>query len=376
MAGLLTDRQAGELHKAMIAYLKANNLTETAAIFRKEANLEEDIFDKDTTKKYEGMLEKKWTGTMRLQRRQITDLESENKRLKSELENTAPLSRRIQDPESWLPSSPQHTLQSHRDKINCLAFHPIYTILASGSDDCAIQIWDYETCDLERTLKAHTKVVRDLDFGGSENETLLASCSHEHIISAVRFVPGSTGGNGNILISASRDTDIRIWNVSTGYYLRTRVFTGHGNFIECCAFAPSASYEFLAPLAGLPLQPKRPSSSSDKIPETFFLATGARDNTIKIWDSRGTCLLTVVGHDSWVQATTIHPAGRYILSVSDDKKMKSWDLSQGERCVRSIDAHERFVTCLKADGREKKREDIRCVVATGAWDCKVKAFAG
>jgi hypothetical protein len=56
-------------HKSLIAYLTANNLADTAAALRTELNLGEDQFDAATAKKYEGLLEKKWTAVVRLQKK-------------------------------------------------------------------------------------------------------------------------------------------------------------------------------------------------------------------------------------------------------------------------------------------------------------------
>ena len=53
----------------MIAYLSANNLPNTAAALREELGLGEDAFDAGTAKKYESLLEKKWTGIVRLQKK-------------------------------------------------------------------------------------------------------------------------------------------------------------------------------------------------------------------------------------------------------------------------------------------------------------------
>ncbi|KAI9035104.1 nuclear distribution protein nudF [Aspergillus affinis] len=443
MARTLTDRQADELHKAMIAYLIANDLPDTTAALRKEVNFGEDVFSTTTAKKYEGMLERKWTSIARLQKK-IMELESINGELRTELENTTPTSRlrRKQDPSSWLPSTARYSLESHRENINCVAFHPSFTSIASGSDDCTIKIWDWELGELERTLKGHTRAVRDIDYGGRRDNVLLASCSsdlsiklwkptddyknirtlqgHDHIVSAVKFMP-----SGDLLLSASRDEDIRVWDVTTGFCVRTinghagwvrdislsydgkfllsthdmtarlwdisslsnpelkQTFIGHENFNECCAFAPAASFPFLAPLAGLG---KRASTSGD------FMATGSRDKTIKLWDARGTCFLTLSGHDGWVQALVFHPGGKYLLSVADDKTLRCWDLSQQGKCVKKIEAHDRFVTCLKwapgvakivqgtegggAEGGEESNVDMRCVIATGGWDQKLKIFAG
>src|ERR1700710_241028 len=97
------------------------------------------------------------------------DLESRITTLQSDLENATPtsLSARNQDPTSWLPkATPRHTLESHRDPINCIAFHPIFSSIASGSDDCTIKIWDWELGELEKTIKGHTRAVLDVDYGG------------------------------------------------------------------------------------------------------------------------------------------------------------------------------------------------------------------
>jgi platelet-activating factor acetylhydrolase IB subunit alpha len=52
----------------MIAYLSANNLKNAAQALRDEAGLGQN-FDDVTAKKYEGLLEKKWTSVVRLQKK-------------------------------------------------------------------------------------------------------------------------------------------------------------------------------------------------------------------------------------------------------------------------------------------------------------------
>jgi platelet-activating factor acetylhydrolase IB subunit alpha len=56
-------------HKSIIAYLTANNLASSAKALRNELNLSEDVFDAATAKKYEGLIEKKWTSVVRLQKK-------------------------------------------------------------------------------------------------------------------------------------------------------------------------------------------------------------------------------------------------------------------------------------------------------------------
>jgi len=405
------------------------------------------------------------------------DLEARNTALQTELDTSTPLSRKQQDPINWLPRSPPlYALQSHREAVTSIAFHPVFSWLASASEDCTIKIWDWESGDLERTIKGHTRTVSDVDFGGPRGATLLASCSsdltiklwdpadefkntrtlpgHDHSVSCVRFIPTGEGaggsGSGNTLVSASRDQTLKIWDATTGYCLKTlsghaawvrvvapssdgryllsgsddfilrlwdidattpetkMTLIGHQHRIECCAFAPPSAYPYLAPLAQLK-KPPPPTSTAE------FMATGSRDKTIRLWDSRGTCIKELTGHDSWVRGLVFHPGGKFLLSVSDDKTLRCWDFAQEGRCVRVLrDDHTHFVSCLRwapsvlrdataaaaaaaaatqasgtqgassangANGTAAAKKlataeaQIRCVIATGSVDMSVRIFA-
>jgi platelet-activating factor acetylhydrolase IB subunit alpha len=92
-----------------------------------------------------------------------------------------------------------------------------------------------------------------------------------------------------------------------------------------------------------------------------------------------------------------HPGGKYLLSVSDDKTMRCWDLSQEGKLVKTLDdAHGHFVSCIRwapgvvkeapvtngTNGTPSKTKkdtpatvSIRCVVATGSVDLNVRVFA-
>lgn len=441
----------------MVAYLLSVGMAESAATLRQESNLTE-TFDDTTAKKYETLLEKKWTSVVRLQKK-IIDLESRNNALQQEIDSATPLSsNRKVDPATWLPRAPaKHTLQGHKHPVTAVAFHPVFSSLASASEDATIRIWDWELGEWERTLKGHTKPVLDVDFGGPRGGTLLASCSsdltiklwdpsdeyknirtlpgHDHSISSIRFIPSGAAGaplSGNTLVSASRDKTLKIWDVTTGYCLKTLqghtdwvravtpsiegrwllsagndriprlwdaatgeakiTFLGHEHYLECVAFAPASAYKHLATLAGYKKPP--PASSSGE-----FLATGGRDKLIKIWDNRGTCHRTLTGHDNWVRGLVFHPSGRYLLSVSDDKTLRCWDLSQECKCVKVIeDSHGHFISSIRwapdiqtqtetngaTNGATTNGETagssagakIRCVIATASVDLNVRVFAG
>ena len=40
-----------------------------------------------------------------------------------------------------------------------------------------------------------------------------------------------------------------------------------------------------------------------------------------------------------------HPTGKFLLSASDDYTIRVWELTTG-RCVKTVQAHGHFVTCL------------------------------
>jgi platelet-activating factor acetylhydrolase IB subunit alpha len=56
-------------HKSIIAYLSSIGLPKAAATLRPHFGLGVDVFDEATSEKYEGLLEKKWTSVVRLQKK-------------------------------------------------------------------------------------------------------------------------------------------------------------------------------------------------------------------------------------------------------------------------------------------------------------------
>lgn len=74
----------------------------------------------------------------------------------------------------------------------------------------------------------------------------------------------------------------------------------------------------------------------------------------------------MIGHDSWVTDLVFHPSGKFLLSVSEDKSIRIWDLSNG-RCFRKmLEAHGHFISSI--DMKNK-------VVVTGCVDSTVKVWS-
>ena len=100
-----------------------------------------------------------------------------------------------------------------------------------------------------------------------------------------------------------------------------------------------------------------------------FIATGARDKKIRIFEVRsGRLVLTLVGHDNWVTDIHFHPNGKYLISTADDKSIRMWDLAYG-RCYRKIyNAHDHFICCFDMKGKYAATASVD--TSLKVWGCR------
>jgi len=391
MKMVLSQRQREELNKAIADYMLNNGYEEALESFKREADMPGEI-----DKKYQGLLEKKWTSVIRLQKK-VNELEAKLSEAEKEFISGAP-TREKRSPGEWIPRPPEkYELSGHRAPVTRVIFHPIFSLMISASEDATIKLWDFETGDHERTMKGHTDSVQDvcLDREGK----LLASCSadmsiklwdfqtyeclktmhgHDHNVSSCAFLPSS-----DYVVSSSRDKTIKMWEVSTGFCVRTymghrewvrmvrvsmdgnllascsndqtiRVWTAqgkdtkaelrdHDHVVECIAWAPASATQAINEAATAAAGGDNKNCVTHVGP---FLASGSRDKSVKVWDvGTGLCLFTLTGHDNWVRGIVWHPGGKYLLTASDDKSLRVWDVAH-RRCHKSLDAHTHFATSL------------------------------
>lgn len=166
------------------------------------------------------------------------------------------------------------TLPGHSSFVNSLAISPDGKILASGSWDKTIKIWNLETTELLGTLTGHSDRVNSV---------------------AISY-------DGKMLVSGSSDETIKFWNLHNGDLLCT--FPGHSMEVNSVA-----------------INPKR----------QIIASCGGADNTIKLWNLRtGELLRTLKGHSDNVNAVVFSPDGKILASGSSDATSKVWDVESGK----------------------------------------------
>jgi WD40 repeat protein len=186
-------------------------------------------------------------------------------------------------------------------RVSGVAFSPDGTLLASGSFDKTIKLWNPQTGECIRTLVGHTKAVLSVAF--SSDGKCLASTSQDQMINlwnpqtgeCIRtFFGGDYEGVCKIafspdgtLLAAASNRSITLWNPQTGRVIIT--LHGHGDWIICIAFSPDGT----------------------------LLASGSFDKTIKLWNPQtGECIRTLEGDGKEVVSIAFSPDGSLLASSS------------------------------------------------------------
>jgi WD40 repeat protein len=104
-------------------------------------------------------------------------------------------------------------------------------------------------------------------------------------------------------------------------------------------------------------------------PDGKQIVSGSDDKTIRLWDLQGNQIgQPFQGHEDWVNSVAFSPDGKQIVSGSDDKNIRLWDL-QGNQIGQAFQGHEYGVSSVafSLDGKQ---------IVSGSNDNTIRLWRG
>ncbi|KAL7064188.1 hypothetical protein AAHC03_04565 [Spirometra sp. Aus1] len=180
---------------------------------------------------------------------------------------------------------------------------------------------------------------------------------------------------GNLLISGSSDSSVRLWDLSTGECLHTLRHHSEAvlhlrfrnNILVTCSKDRSIAVWDMGPypqdiqlrqvLAG-----HRAAVNVVDFDEKFIVSASG-DRTIKVWTTDTANLVrTLTGHRRGIAC--LQYRAPLIVSGSSDNTIRIWDIETGV-CFRVLDGHDELVRCIRFDSKR---------IVSGAYDGKIKVW--
>ncbi|WP_322763155.1 pentapeptide repeat-containing protein [Frankia sp. Cr2] len=215
------------------------------------------------------------------------------------------------------------TLTGHTSPVWSVAFSPDGTMIASGSEDHTVRLWDTTANQQIRILTGHSDRVWSVGF--SPDGTMLTTGSGDR---AVRLCDTTTGHqtalmiaptkrlwsmafspDGTMIASGGDDGKIRLWDTATGQQIRT--LPGQASRVWSVRFSPDGA----------------------------MIASGSSDHKVRLWDTATNQLIAeMTGHTDRVWSVRFSPDGTMIASGSDDHTVRLWNTATG-RQIRILPGH-------------------------------------
>ncbi|KAJ5966782.1 hypothetical protein N7501_003030 [Penicillium viridicatum] len=291
------------------------------------------------------------------------------------------------------------TLEGHYGRVTSVAFSPDGKLVASGSTDQSVKVWNTITGAIHKTLEGHSRWVTSVAF--SPDSKFVASGSRDSTVNVWNIQTGdihrklegdmresnsgysqwvtSTAFSPDGVFLASGAEDITLWNTTTGEI--QRMIDGYFKVVNSVAFSPdgillaSGSDDNTVKLWNTTTGDihKRLDGHSAHINSVAFspggtlVASGAEDNTVKLWNTMtGAMHKTLEGHSGGVTSVAFSHNGKSVASGSDDSTVKLWNTKTGA-VRKTLEGHSGWVTSVafSPNGR---------LVASGSMDQTIRLW--
>ena len=257
----------------------------------------------------------------------------------------------------------RQTLEGHTDNIRSIIISSDGRLLSS-SDDGSIRFWIDGKC--LRTIKAHSQPVwtvamshdGSLIASGSVDNTVklwdsntgsqIAMFQHQGSVSQVAFSP-----DGQTLASASYDRTVRIWDISSKRQLKTllhydwvqSLVFNDNNLITCSRDRQIRYWNLNTEQVETTIDSYSNGILSIAVsPDSEQIASTNDDRTIQLWNIASNKIERVsIGHAKNIWSVAYSHDNRFLASASDDCTVKIWNKLTG-RLYRTIRGNSWFWT--------------------------------
>jgi WD40 repeat protein len=288
---------------------------------------------------------------------QIVENNKTNNRLSQELALPTQSPNCVKTPTPMVAiEEPVINLKGHTGKVLSVDFSPDGNLVASGSTDDTLRLWQVNPGRLLRTMHGHPFPILALAF--SPNGTFLVTGSTDSLlrtwlVSNARLLTPMAGHagwvtdlsispDGKYVVSCAQDFTVRVWRLADGKLVQT-IDEGMAK-VNSVAFSPDGTTIAwgeadgtvrLRSLSGAWLQVlKNTTYSAASVafsPSGERLAAGFADGAIRIWQTdNGEFLQTLHAHTDLVSDLDFSPDGKWLVSASFDNTLCIWRFVDGK----------------------------------------------
>ncbi len=220
--------------------------------------------------------------------------------------------------------APEITInQAHTGGVRCLCYSPDGKKLVSGGADGLVKVWSVETGKMLKKFSGHQ---------GAVNTVAIQK-------------------DGKLIASGGSDKTVRLWALEATA-ISTSVLKGYSGPVMALAFHPNKSWLAIGSGKGMPPQIKTKKKGSSKSSPGKKNSKSKSSGEIKIVDlNTNETVMDLKGHDDLVLGVMFHPKENRLVSTSNDKTTRIWNLeskSEGYR-EESLDIY--FQSIFSGDGR-------------------------